>query len=108
MAHAEPKRIGILLTRGPGSLESRRALQIASAAVRLGHRVEIFLMDEGADLLRSPEVGLGLAGPETRVAVCTQTAVNRDLPLDLPGIDYASQFQLARSVAGCDRFLSLP
>lgn len=98
------RRLGMLLTRPPGSEAARWTLRIARAAARSSVTVDLFLMADGAELIRSPEIGIA-AVPGVRVSVCTQTVMNRSLPSDVEGVDYASQLQLARSVADSDRFL---
>jgi sulfur relay (sulfurtransferase) complex TusBCD TusD component (DsrE family) len=102
----EARRLGILLTRGPGTREARWAAALARAAARRGISTRVFLMDEGAHLL-----AVGGASefrqPGVRVSACTQTVLERDLPTDVAEVDYASQFQLARIVASANRFVSL-
>ena len=68
--------------------------------------VRLFLMAEGAELLGTELVG-ELTALGVTVSVCTQSVTERELPLDLDEVDYASQFQLGRLVATADRFLSL-
>jgi sulfur relay (sulfurtransferase) complex TusBCD TusD component (DsrE family) len=64
--------------------------------------VRLFLMAEGVDLLEQ-EVDLGGAV----VSACSRTVIARGVATDRQHVDYASQHQLARIVAGCDRFVSL-
>jgi len=101
----ERTKLGILLTCGPESRESAWALAISAAAAARGLSPELFLMEDGAELLREEWVDrLDLDG--VRVTVCTQTVVCRGLPADLPDVDYAGQVQLGRLVRRSDRFLA--
>jgi sulfur relay (sulfurtransferase) complex TusBCD TusD component (DsrE family) len=97
--------LGILLTRSAGTADAMRALGMAGAAARRGLEVEVFLMTDGVDLLRTGEVA-ALLQAGVRVRVCTHSATERGAPLDVPGVDYASQVRLGRTVAGVDRFVS--
>ena len=101
-----PKSLGILLARGPESTEARLTRGLAGAAARRRVHVAVFLMAQGADLLRSPLVR-ELTDLGVRVSVCTQSVTERGLPMDLDHVDYASQFQLGRLVATADRFVAL-
>jgi predicted peroxiredoxin len=98
-------RLAILLTRGPETPDSRWALAIASAAGARGVATELFLMDEGADLLRKDWAErLDMRG--VRVTVCTQTVAERSLPADLLDVDYAGQVQWGRLIRRSDRVLA--
>ena len=101
-----PKSLGILLTRGPESEAARLIRGLAGSAARKRVRVVLFLMAQGADLLRSPLVR-ELTDLGVRISVCTQSVTERGLPTDLDHVDYASQFQLGRLVATADRFVAL-
>lgn len=100
-----PASLGILLTRGPGTADAARAAALARAGVRRGLRVELFLMTEGVDLLAGADAA-ALVRDGVRVRVCTRSVTDRAAPVDAEGVDYASQYQLAQSVAGSDRFVS--
>ena len=105
MLDGPSKTLGILLSRGPGSAEAELIRGLARAARGRRPRILLFLMAEGADLLVTPMLG-ELTDLGVRVSVCTQSVTERDLPLDLEDVDYASQFQLGRLVALADRFVS--
>jgi hypothetical protein len=100
------KSLGILLTRGADSAEAELVGSLVRAAADRRIAIAVFLMAEGADLLRSPLVS-GWVALGARISVCTQSVTERGLPDDLDTVDYASQFQLGRLVATADRFLSL-
>ena len=97
--------LGILLAWGPGTAAARDARRLATAAAGRGLTVRLFLMAEGADLLASDEI-FALDRPGITVSACTQSVISRKLPMDIPFIDYASQFQLARIVTTSGRFVS--
>jgi len=100
-----PQRIGILLTRGPETADARIALDLAAAAARRGHRVDLFLMAEGVDLLDG-DGAVRLERDGIRPAVCTQSVLDRRGPKGLGFVDYAGQAVLARMVARADRFVA--
>jgi sulfur relay (sulfurtransferase) complex TusBCD TusD component (DsrE family) len=105
MANAAETRLAILLSRGPACADSRWALAIAGEAGARGVPTELFLMADGAELLRDEWVGrLDLRG--VRVTVCTQTVAQRGLPTDVPDVDYAGQVQWGRMVRRADRVLA--
>jgi len=106
MVNGSSKSLGILLSRGPASSEVELIRGLARASVGRSIRVSLFLMAEGADLLGTAVVR-ELLEFGVRVSVCTQSARERDLPLDLEFVDYSSQFQLGRLVALADRFVSI-
>ncbi len=80
-------------------------MALAGAAAKRRGTVDLFLTGEGADLLNSPRAA-ELAVLGVRVSVCTQSAIERGLPLDLDHVNYASQVQLGRLVAEAARFVS--
>ena len=101
----EPNRLGILLTRGPETRDAAVALALLTAAAGRGFETELFLMEDGADLLREEWSDL-LEIDGLRVTVCTQTVSRRGLPTDHPEVDYAGQVQLGRLIRRSDRFLA--
>jgi len=105
MAEPEETRLAVLLTRGPQTTDSQWALAIAGEAAARGVPTDIFLMDEGADLLRE-EWAHRLDMEGVRVTVCTQTVAERDLPPDLVDVDYAGQVQWGLLIRRSDRVLA--
>ncbi|MEN8150570.1 MAG: DsrE family protein [Planctomycetota bacterium] len=101
----ERKKLGILLTCAPDSAESAVALAISAAAAKRGIVTELFLMEDGAELLRE-EWADRLDFEGLHVTACTQSVANRGLPADLTDVDYAGQAQLGRLVRQADRFLA--
>jgi len=97
--------LGILLARPPESADAEWALAIAAAGTARGLATELFLMSEGADLLRE-EWADRLDLPGVRVTVCTQSVAERGLPTSLTDVDYAGQVQLGRLIRRSDRFLA--
>jgi len=63
-------------------------------------------MHDGVDAL-ADGTAAGWAAAGAEVSVCTQSAVQRRRPLDVAGVDYASQYLLATIVAEADRFVGL-
>jgi sulfur relay (sulfurtransferase) complex TusBCD TusD component (DsrE family) len=101
-----PERtLGVLLARGPATPDADLALGLGRAARMAGTVLRVFLMGEGVECVTSDGFR-ELARGGVHVAVCSRTAAANRLPLDTPGIDYASQYRLAAFVAECDRFVS--
>jgi len=105
MAEPDETRLAVFLSRGPETADSRWALAIAGAAGARGVVTEIFLMEDGAELLRR-EWAHRLDMEGVRVTVCGQSVARRGLPADLPDVDYAGQVQLGRLVRRSDRVLA--
>jgi predicted peroxiredoxin len=105
MALEDAPRLGILLARGPETRDARWAFGLARSAARRGWPVDMFLMNDGVEFLRTPEANrAGLDG--VGLMACTQSIVERDLRTDDPDVDYAGQVQLGRLMGRSDRFIS--
>lgn len=95
-------KLGILLTHSPLHEEARTVRVLAAEAAAKGHSVEIFLMEEGLYNLLDPGF-LALKG-KVSIQAC---GVNRE-QLNIPkveGVRFASQYDHALLVNGCDQFL---
>ena len=95
-------KLGILLISTPSHADIDTVIDVSKACVRLGHEVEIFLMDDGVYTIpRLLDAGLG-----EKVTICTHNANERGLENeDLEGVMQGSQFDLAGIVNSSDRFL---
>lgn len=103
------------MTTSPEHQNGHTVFRLIEALLAAGHRVSLFLMDDGiyhivrVESANSPSAHLekliknGLA-----VSLCTQSAEGRGIfEVDaVSGIGWLSQHELSRIVAGSDRFLS--
>jgi sulfur relay (sulfurtransferase) complex TusBCD TusD component (DsrE family) len=109
-----PLAIGILLTTSPEHQNTHTVCRLADALLSAGHTVDLFLMDDGVyHLLPLPKANTAplLQAVQRRgmkIALCTQSAENRGVPekASLPGVEWRSQHELSKMVAGSDRFLT--
>lgn len=110
-----PLTIGFLLTTSPEHQNSHTVFRLIEALLAAGHRVSLFLMDDGiynivrigsADSPATPLEKLMKEG--LAVSLCTQSAEGRGIfEADaVSGIGWLSQHELSRIVAGSDRFLA--
>ena len=98
--------LALLLAAPVGSGSGAVAAGLVESATRRGIDVDLFLMDAGVDALGT-ELVPGWIAAGARVTVCTRSAADRRAPLDIEGVDYAGQYQLAALVAGAPRFVGL-
>lgn len=107
--------IGFLLTTSPEHQNSHTVFRLIEALLSAGHRVSLFLMDDGIyNIVRiesgnSPSAHLEKLMKEgLAVSLCTQSAEGRGIFEGdaVPGIGWLSQHELSRIVAGSDRFLA--
>lgn len=102
---AKQSKICIVVHSSPESEDSHTLHKITESAVASGHRVQIFLMNDGVyHLLRETFADLLAHGAE--VTVCAHNAVERGVE-ERPGVQFGSQYDLSVMVAGSDAFLSL-
>jgi len=106
MIDSSPLRLGVLLAAPSSSARAELAGDLIESARRRDHRVDVFLMHDGVDALADGTAAAWIAAG-AGVSVCTQSAVHRRSPLDIDGVDYASQYVLATIVAEADRFVGL-
>lgn len=95
-------KLGILLTRSPLCEEARTVRMLAMSAAGKGHRVEIFLMEEGLYNLLDPRF-LELR-EKAAISVCSVNAEQQGVP-KVEGVRFASQYDHAKLANGCDHFL---
>ncbi|HEU5395199.1 MAG TPA: DsrE family protein [Candidatus Methylomirabilis sp.] len=105
---------GFLLTTSPERADARTVVRLAEAALEAGHRVELFLMNDGVynvvavpkhpvsgDFVRLMEAGAA-------ITVCATNTGPRGVTKDaaLPGVRFGSQYDHAQMVARADRVLT--
>ena len=102
------RRLGVLLASGPDEGDLPLVEALVRAALREGHDVDLFLMDEGvACALDGRLRALVEAGAEA--TVCAMDAEARGLSADAivaAGVQLGSQHDHARLLRDSDRFLS--
>jgi sulfur relay (sulfurtransferase) complex TusBCD TusD component (DsrE family) len=99
------KRLGLVLSHGPGSREARWALELARAAHGSGIAVHVFLMDEGVRLPEAP-FWRELADATSELAMCG-TSCERLGVKPPEGVELGSQVEHATLVRRCDRVVAL-
>lgn len=94
-------RLGILLTSGIESEDARTVRKIGEAALRLGHEVDLFLMDDGVfnlDRLRP------LTEHGARITVCAHNAHERGVQ-KVEGVLFGGQNDWAEIVNRSERVI---
>jgi sulfur relay (sulfurtransferase) complex TusBCD TusD component (DsrE family) len=77
---------------------------ISRAAVRGGHRVNLFLLGDG---VRNLDLGVELARDGVRVALCEADAAMRGIhKADQPGVFFGSLYDWSRLAEDADRVIS--
>ncbi len=102
------------MTTSPEHQNGHTVCTLAAAFLSAGDQVALFLMDDGVyHIVKKHKLGISeklknlLAGQMT-VSVCSQSLEKRGVSEEscIAGVDWASQHELARILAGSDRFLS--
>lgn len=88
-----------MLTSGVESEDVRTVRKLAEAALAQGHRVLLFLMDDGIFNLKSL---CRLAECGVEITLCNHNAMQRSMP-QLDGVTYGSQYDWAQIVNRADR-----
>ena len=105
-------KLGMLLTTSPENQNSEIVLNLSSATLEAGHKVEIFFMDDGVyNAARGNSISSRFAELITKgasLALCGHTAEVRGVEKEdcLQGVKYAGQYELACMVNETDRFLT--
>jgi len=108
-------QIGILLTSGPEHENTYTVGQLAENFLKAGHRVQIFLMDDGVyNAVKNPSKNrlfsnMGqLMAQGAKVYLCAVTADARGLVQEdfLDGVELSSQYELSHIVECSDHFLA--
>ncbi|MDP2953116.1 MAG: DsrE family protein [Chloroflexota bacterium] len=92
-------KLGILLTSGMESEDARTVRQLSEAALRLGHEVSIFLMDDGVFQLPALK---GLVESGAGITVCAHNALERGVP-KVEKVLFGGQNDCAEIVHDVDR-----
>jgi len=105
---------GFLLTTSPERADAWTVLRLAQAALAIGHRVELFLMDDGVyNVVATP--GHPVSGQFARlmqagatITLCATNTRPRGVSKEsvLPGVRFGSQYDHAHMVARADRVLT--
>lgn len=99
----EKKKLGILLFNGPDSRDVNTAEGLASAALRKGIEVEVFMMHEAvlnSELKQLEE----LSGKGAKITVCTHNA-DQFKAKRCSKFTYGSQFEHSYIIGDSDRYL---
>ncbi|MEW5768626.1 MAG: DsrE family protein [bacterium] len=105
-------KFGMLLTTSPESQNSETVINLAEAALEAGHKVELFLMDDGVyNVVTGAGISARFAELITKgasLALCAHTAEERGVEKEdcLEGVGFAGQYELACMVNEADRFLT--
>lgn len=95
-------KLGIMLTTGVEAENTRTVQKLAEAALRQGHEVAIFLMDDGVFSIPALQ---GLAAQGTNLAICAYNAEQRGVG-KVEGVLWGSQYDWAHIVHDSDRVLT--
>ncbi len=100
----KPADIGLLVTSSPESENCRTVMKITEAALRQGHRVRIFLMQDGVYHIFRDDF-MDLSGMGAQIILCAHNAEERKLPRR-EGVLFGSQYDLSEIIAKADAFLA--
>lgn len=101
------KKLGLLLSTGldHGNLDT--AIGLATAALRGGAAVYLYLIDDGVRTLADPRLR-ALPALGAKLFVCAYGCQKRRIPLEDSGeITYCGLVVLSDLIAGTDRFVAL-
>ena len=94
-------KLGIMLTSGVESEDARTVRKITESALRLGHEVSLFLMDDGIYNLSSLQ---DLTKQGVQLTVCGHNAYEREVE-KITGVLFGSQHDWAMTVHNSDRVI---
>ena len=95
----------ILVHKGQDEGAMASVLSIARAAKARNHVVKIFAMAAGVTNLAREDF-ISLIDDGVEIAVCSHNCGQYKAPMDIEGVNYGSQYDLALSMNECDRFIS--
>ncbi len=99
----ENRTLGILLATGPENFDKNIVTGIAEAALEMGIKVKIFLMDDGIYNLYD-EKFIKLIENGADISLCSKNAGERRVK-DIRNVRFGSQFDHAEMVKNCHRYL---
>jgi len=97
-------KLGILLTTSPENENTHTVIALSRAARKLGHKVSIFLMDDGVYNAQKKEF-TSLLESGVEIILCTLNTEQRCVG-KIEGMVYGSQYDLACIAHESDRLLS--
>lgn len=104
---ATKKKLGLLLSTGPGHGNVEVAAGLAGAALDRGDDLYLYLIDEGVRALGDPRIRR-LPDRGARLFVCAYGCQKRRIPLeDAPDVTYCGLVVLTDLINGTDRFIAL-
>ena len=106
--------IGFLLTTSPERADARTVIRVARAALEKGHRVELFLMNDGVyNVQAAPKHPVSgefarLMEAGAAITLCATSTGSRGVTKEsaLPGVSFGGQYEHAQMVARADRVLT--
>jgi sulfur relay (sulfurtransferase) complex TusBCD TusD component (DsrE family) len=98
------RKLGILLSTGPGHPQLQGCLRLADAALAEGVEVYLYLIDDGVAAADDPGLQ-ALAGRGARLFACAYGRQRRRLPLT-GGVTYCGLVVLTDLLGGTDRFVA--
>lgn len=108
-------KLGILITTSPEHQNTYTVTRICEVFLEKGHKVDIFLMDDGVynAVKNSSKQRLytgieGLINKGACISLCTLTAEMRGLKEDdfIEGVVMGSQYDFSKIVSSANRFLA--
>lgn len=107
-------KLGMLLASGLGRMDGTTVLRLARSALTQGHAVHIFLMQDGLEHVRNhpgnplAEELAAVIAAGAEVTLCALNARRQGLAEAdaIPGVVFGSQYDHARIVQACDRYLA--
>ena len=101
------KKLGVLLSTGPGHPNLETAVGLSDAALARGAQLYLYLIDDGVCALDDPRVH-ALPDRGAKVFVCAYGCQKRRLPLrDPERVTYCGLVVLTDLINGTDRFVAL-
>ncbi|MBI3607311.1 MAG: DsrE family protein [Nitrospirae bacterium] len=100
----ERRKLGFLLSTGPEHPNLDTVTRLSDTALRKGHDVYLYLIDEGTRCLDTPQVAQ-LPKRGAKLFVCAFGAQKMGVPIDSRAT-FCGLVVLSDIVSGCDRFLA--
>ncbi|MFO0775191.1 MAG: DsrE family protein [Nitrospiraceae bacterium] len=103
----EKRKLGLLLSTPPGHPHVTTVSRLTEAALRDGHDVYLYLIDEGVKNLHDSSL-LEAAGGGAKYFVCAYGCQQHGVKTDQldPRVTLCGLVVLSNMVAGCDRFIA--